>query len=163
MAYINLTEFKALSLMPASDIDALETAAPGFFDAQLNAASAEVDARLSKRYGTPFASPVAYKVRAWVANIATVAAYLKRGVNPSDEQFQEIKAYADRAFTEMLEAANAELGLFELPLRSDTSTSGVIRGRPQVYSEQSPYVGLDNQARTGITEDRYRGGSYGRR
>ncbi len=161
MAYLDVAAFATLTTMPPEFVDALEGAAPGFLAAQLEAQSRWVDARLSKRYAVPFASPYPEVVRGWVARLVTVRAYLKRGVDPSDLQFEAIKEDAERAMDEVKEAADSMAGLYDLPLIEGSSSSGVVRGGPYGYSEASPYVWVDVQADAGRAEDRTRGGSYG--
>ncbi len=160
-AYLDLAGFKDLTVMPSEFSNAIETISPGWIDAQLAYWSMQIDARLSKRYATPFASPYPVALTGWLARIVTVRAWLRRGVDPNDQQFSEVKADADAAWAEIKEAADSNTGLFELPLRADTNASGVARGGPFGYSEQSPYVGFDIQRDVGRTEDSNRGGSYG--
>lgn len=161
MSYLDLAGFKALSLMPDEDIDALEARYPGFVAAQLADRSGWIESRLRKRYAVPFALPYPDTVKGWLASIVTVRAYLKRGVDPTDEQWLEVKKQADDALAEIKEAADGELGLFDLPLRADTTATGISKGGPYVYSEQSPYVWTDQQADVGRSEDGARGGSHG--
>lgn len=141
-----LVEFKALSVMPASDLDQLEAEASGWILNQTLVASAWVDSRLRKRYAVPFSAPVPDIVRSWVVRMVTLRAYLRRGVNASDDHFAEVKADAEAAGLEVKEAADAESGLFDLPLRQDTATSGVTKPAPLGYSESSPYTWTDVQA-----------------
>jgi phage gp36-like protein len=152
-AYLTAAEFKLLTPMPASDVDALESAAPGWLAAQLEQSSADIDARLRKRYAVPFGSPAPHAVRGWLARIVTRRAYLRRGVDPTDPQFAEIVKDAEQAVLEIAEAANGETGLFDLPLRADTTATGITKGGPLGYSEQSPYVAFDRQGEIGRSED----------
>jgi len=161
MAYLNRSAFANLTVLPASDLEAIESVAAGWLDVQLEAASRWIDARLSKRYAVPFGTPAPEIVRAWVARIVTLRAMLRRGVDPSDLQFQVIKEDADAALAEIREAADADAGLFDLPLRGDLTVSGIARGGTRGYSEASPYVWMDEQARTGRREDRSGRGSRG--
>lgn len=160
-SYLTAAEFRALSLMPSTDVDELESRAPGFLAAQIELASADIDARLRKRYATPFASPYPVKVRAWCARLVTRVAFLKRGIDPTDPQWSAYDADATKAEAEILEAANAETGLFDLPLRADTTSSGLSAPRPLGYSEASPYVWTDVQAAVAHDEDIAGEGSYG--
>lgn len=144
-AYLTVAQFRLRTTMPQSDVDALEVSDPGFLDAQLTSWSSRIDAQLSKRYAAPFASPVPEIVLEWLTRCVTVRAYLKRGVNPSDEQFAAIKEDAEAALKEVEAAANSQTGLYDLPLRSDTTASGITKGGPLAYSEQSPYVWADYQ------------------
>jgi hypothetical protein len=160
-AYLTVAGFKNLSVMPASYVDGLETQAPGWVDAQLAYWSGWLDSRLRKRYAAPFAAPYPQAVQGWLARIATERAWLRRGVDPQDEQWQAIRADAEEAKREVLEAANGEIGLFELPLRGDTHASGIAGAFGHVYSEASPYVGFDEHSRAGRREDGNRGGTGG--
>jgi hypothetical protein len=159
--YLDKDAFAALTVMPSGDVDLVEAAAPGWIDRKLAAKSRWIDALLAKRYEVPFVAPYPDTVTDWLARIVTLAAFLRRGVDPNDEQFVAIKADAEAAEAEIREAAASEEGLFELPLRADLTTTGVSKGDPFVYSEASPYVGFDLQRDTGRDEDRNGGGSYG--
>ncbi|AKF06074.1 phage protein Gp36 family protein [Sandaracinus amylolyticus] len=160
MPYLDTNGFKALTMMPSTSVDELEVIAPGWLSAKLAAKSRWIDSRLAKRYAVPFdESNPPEAIRDWLARIVTLSAYLRRGVDATDEQFVEIQKDAEKAEQEVLEAANAETGLFELPLRSATNEHGITRGGPRSYSEASPYVWRDQQARVGREEDRNRGGT----
>ncbi len=161
MPYLDLTSFKALTIMPADHADAIQLVAPGWIDSQLVYWSGWIDSRLRKRYAAPFESPYPEAVTGWLARLVTVRAYLKRGVDPNDPQFEEIRADAERAMTEIKEAADGDVGLFDLPLRADTTAAGISKGGPLGYSEASPYVWTDEQAATGRAEDSRRGGTFG--
>ncbi len=159
-SYLTETEFRNLTLMPSGDVDDLFSRVPGFVAGQLELISSDVDARLRKRYACPFAAPVPTKVRAWCVRIATRVAYLKRGIDPNDLQWQAIALDAENAEKELVEAANSETGLFDLPLRADTASTGVRAAMPRAYTEASPYVHTDVQRETAREEDRNAGGSY---
>lgn len=138
---LSLAEWRLRSTMPAADVDALEVTDPGFLAATLADVTAEVYAVLAKRYVVPFASPVPRLVLRWITAIVTLEAYLKRGFNPESAQDALIDANAKIAREQIQAAANAETGLYELPLRSDLAAStGATKGGPFGYSEQSPYV-----------------------
>lgn len=161
MAYLTLAQFKQLSVMPAPFVDAIEAAAPGWLASQLGYWSDWIDARLRKRYAAPFSAPYPGAVTGWLARIVTVRAWLRRGVDAQDEQFAEVKADAAAAMDEIKEAADSEVGLFDLPLRADTTETGIAKAFPCVYSEQSPYVFTDGQARVGRAEDDAGEGTHG--
>lgn len=153
-AYLTLSQWRARTLMPSSDVDALDALYPGWVDQGLLAWSRKLDARLAKRYATPFAAPVSEVVLEWLTALFTVRAYLKRGVNPDDAQFAVVKGDADTALAEIKEAADAEAGLYDLPLRQDAPDStGIARGGPYGYSEASPYVWTDLQLDAALGED----------
>jgi hypothetical protein len=160
-AYLTTNEFALLSTCPVEYTDALASSAPGWLEAQLEAWSRQIDARLAKRYRVPFTAPVPEVVKAWLARLVTIRVYLRRGIDATDMQFAEVKADADRAFDELKEAADANIGLYDLPLIEGSTSTGISKGGPFGYSEQSPWVAFDLQVDTARDEDRNRGGSYG--
>lgn len=159
--YLNLAAFRARTLMPATYVDELEAAHPGWIDIQLDEESDAIDARLRKRYAAPFETPFPKKVLRWLTRIVTRSAWLKRGFDPNDPQGAEIVKDAETALEEIEEAADAENGLFDLPLRADTTKTGISKGGPLAYSEASPFVWQDEQGRRGRAEDSSGGGTYG--
>ena len=154
VAYMTLAEFRDATLMPSSFVDELEAAEPGFVDTRLYLQSAKIDARLAKRYDAPFKQPYPAAVVEWLVSLVTYEAWLKRGIAATDEQAEQYKTDRDLARGDLEMAANSEIGLFDLPLRSDTDATGVSRGFPQSYSEQSPYRWTTVQARIGREEDK---------
>lgn len=151
-SYLTLIEFTSLTTLPAAHIDELEDVAAGFLDGQLEVYSSRIDAQLRKRYAAPFSSPYPVMVRLWLARLVTVPAWLKRGVDATDEQFQEIVKDRDAAILEIEAAANSVDGLYDLPLLP-SNASGISRGGPRSYSEASPYVAYDVQRDTSVNED----------
>lgn len=152
-AYLTLSEFKSRTVMPGEYVTAIERQDSGWTATRLEVNSAEIDARLSKRYAVPFGSPPPIAIQRWLTAITTLECYLKRGFDPTDKQGALYVQHRDEALAEVKEAANAVDGLFELPLRADTSASGISKGFPKAYSEQSPYVWMDGQRATGVNED----------
>jgi len=152
-AYLDIARFKLLSTIPAAFVDTIEQQEPGFIDAQLAYWSDWIDSQLRKRYDAPFQLPYPGAVEGWLARIVTPRVWSKRGVDPNDEQWKETKDDDTAARAEIDRAANSETGLFDLPLRADTKDSGIERGFPKGYSEQSPYVFTTMQAQRGIQED----------
>lgn len=155
-AYLDIAAFKDLTTMPSVHVDDLDT---DWLNATLENRSRWIDGRLAKRYDVPFASPYPETVKGWLAAIVTLQAYLRRGVDPNDMQFLEIKTQAEAASSEVLEAANSNEGWFDLPATSSSSASAITRGAPLGYSEQSPYVSTDRQRKTGVAEDADRTGT----
>ena len=132
--------------MLGEDVDRLETRYPGFLQAQLDDETDWIKARLRKRYVTEGfdASPPGIALK-WLNAIVTLTAYDKRGLDTlSPEGLRTVKASED-AKAEIKEAADAEGGLFDLPLRSDVQASGISQGSPLGYAEQSPYTAFDRQ------------------
>lgn len=159
--YLDTDGFKDLSTMPSERVDELEAIAPGFLSAQLAAKSRWIDSRLTKRYAVPFADPCPDSVKDWLARIVTPIAHLRLGVPATDEQFVSVEKDAEDAKAEVLEAADAEKGLFELPLREDAPGSGISKGAPYIYSERSPTLWTRTQARRGREERRNGRGTDG--
>lgn len=153
MAYLNLSSFSALSLVPSGVISRVETLHAGWVDAQLEAESAWIDSRLAKKYATPFASPYPAAVTRWLSRIVSASVYDKHGAEALDAQSERIYKAADEARAEIKEAADAVDGLFDLPLRANTTASGISKSEPFGYSEQSPYVAFDLQRDAAWNED----------
>lgn len=160
-AYLTLQQFTGLTVMPSSHVAQVETDAPGFLAAQLEAESRFIDSRLGKRYAAPFKGPTFPNVLGrWLVMLVTPIAYNKLGVFPSDQQSEQIESRRQQAIDELKEAADSEIGLFDLPLADTQPGSAIVYGASRVYSEQSPYVQNDRQRRTGRDEDRNGDGTY---
>ncbi|MCP3886463.1 MAG: DUF1320 domain-containing protein [Propionibacteriaceae bacterium] len=153
MSYLDLAEYKTYSILPSVDIDDVETIQAGWVDRKLRAISYAIDARLRKRYTVPFSSPYPDQVCDWVARIMDPELLKKRGVDATDEQYVSIEENSREAKEEIKEAANAEEGLFDLPIADTADASAISKGAPLGYSEASPYVGMDVQEDTGRDED----------
>jgi len=145
-AYLDFVGFKARSTMPDTEVDRVEAKWPGWILQQLASYSSQLDDQLAKRYPVPFREPVPEAIKNWLERIVTPRCYFKRGVNPSDEQFQALSADAEAVWKQVALAADSNTGLYDLPLRQDTSESGITKGGPLVHSEQSPYSWTDAQA-----------------
>ncbi len=128
--------------MPPDDFDAID---PAFVESRLAIGTSEINGRLRKRYMAPFASPVPEAVLGWLTAIVTPELYFRRGWDPASEQGAAIIDAAKRAREEIKEAADSKEGLWDLPLREDTTDEGISKGGPLAYSEASPYEWLDVQ------------------
>ncbi|HSC88275.1 MAG TPA: hypothetical protein VLC09_13425 [Polyangiaceae bacterium] len=160
LSFLTPAEFKLRATLPREFIVACEQVEPGWLQKQLEMKTAWIVARLEKRYG-PWSPPYPEIAQGWLTSLVTMSVMLRRGFDPEDKQAADFKEEAAAAKSEIAEAANAETGLFELPLRADTTEGGVSRGGPFGYSEQSPYVAFDQQAAVGRNEDFNGGGTYG--
>lgn len=157
--YLDVDGFRLRSIMPDDSITRLENKSPGWLQTALNAKSAWIDAKLSKRYLVPFTAPVPDIVIGWLAALVTPDAYARLGFNPSSDQDKSsIIDPADQARDEIDEAADSREGKFELPLLQGSSQGGISKGGPLGYSETSPYVWADVQVRGAGPED---GNGYG--
>lgn len=158
-SYLTIDDFKLLSVIPPDYLDFIENAQAGWMLAKLSAWSRWIDARLKKRYAIPLPfvghadANFPSQAQQWVCDLATFDAYLKRGIDPTDAQIQEIEKRYNAAKAEVQEAANAESGLFELPLRTDGTGQGVSKGAPLFATQTSPYTWRTAQRSAGILED----------
>ena len=143
---LDIAGFKARTQMPSADVDRLEVDFPGYIVRRCTVRYSWICARLAKRYAVPFATPVPEVILGWLVSLVEPDAYRKRGWNPGDEQTADIEQGAKDAREEIALAADSENGLFDLPLREDTSESGISKGGPLGYSETSPYDWIDVEA-----------------
>lgn len=152
-SYLTLSTLKLSSNAADEALDECEARYPGYIAQQIAIASAKIDTRLRKRYAAPFDAPYPITVVEWCAAIVTERAMRKRGIDPTDEQAATYIADRTTAEAELLEAANAEVGLFDLPLRSDTTATGIVSPEPLASSQASAYVWMDEQAEQAGNED----------
>ncbi len=141
-AYLSVSDYKlTYSIVPGSYIDTIETDYPNWVDTRLNALSQWLDARLAKRYVTPFESPPPLAICNWLARLLDPEVMRKRGVDATDLQYADVRQSAIDAMAEVKEAADAVNGLYDLPLlaNSTAGSSGIVRPMPRSYSEASPY------------------------
>lgn len=162
MPYLVLATYRTRAGFPAGWVDRVEVDSPGWVDTLLEDTGAQIDARLAKRYAVPFASPPPRCVLRWLAAIVDPIVLRKRGIDQTDEQYSDYVKLSDTAWKEIQEAADGNVGLFDLPAtQSLPSASGITKGGPLSYSEAGPYVWTDDQGRRGREEDRNGRGSYG--
>ncbi len=158
-AYLDTPSFKLLSVIPPDYLDFIEAAQPNWLATRLAARSRWIDSRLVKRYAIPLpfvvtADPNFPSVaQQWLCDLVTFEAYLKRGIDPTDAQVQQIEKQFEAAKADITEAANSETGLFELPLRTDGSGQGVSKGAPLFATQNSPYTWRTQQWQAGTEED----------
>jgi len=161
---LDLDEFAARTIAPASmvmgdffdptgawtdaTLIAKRTAHRTFVQTQLIIGTSRIYARLRKRYAVPFVAPVPEIACGWLVALVTPMVYRRRGIDPSDEQIESLDAAAAQALDELKEAADSEVGLYDLPLLSTAKggDDGPTLGGPFGYSEASPYTWTDRQA-----------------
>ena len=157
--YLDFAKFRALTTMPAEFVDDVEKEAPGWVENQLEHWARWIDARLRNNYATPFNAhdavpdPTPPTVQMWLARIVTLWVWNRRGVDGNDLQIAVSEKDHDEAKAEVLEAANSDVGWFDIPLRVGEDGSALRTSSPMSYSEQSPYVNTDEQRRIGRSED----------
>ena len=129
-----------LTIMPMNGVDELQTRYPGWLDAMLTSYSGMIDARLAKRYATPFAVPVIAPIKLLLTRLVDPIAYTKRGVDSSDAQQDRLDALYKQAELDLAEMADSENGKYDLPVRADLPNVSGLR-QPQVLtrSEVSPF------------------------
>jgi hypothetical protein len=155
--YGTIETVKDFGVMLPEDVDAIESRYPGLVLRRLELASAHIDARLPKRYATPFVEPYPHKVIGWAAVITSYQMLVDlQGVNPESSQHVSPKERYDEALAEVKEAADAKDGLFELPLRQEDprGATAINVGGPLSYSEQSPYTWMRRQRERARSEGR---------
>jgi hypothetical protein len=147
MAYVDRDYVGHVTPFRRPAIEQLELEQPGTFDAVATAISRIFDAKLAKRYATPFLVDVPEAIRWNVAQVVAAELFHAAGYSPGSEQVEIVEKKKADALTWLDSAANAKDGLVELPLReAPPDTSGVIKGIPLVSSEPSPYDWIDVQA-----------------
>lgn len=158
-AYLTPEQFRDETVMPAHKVDEIMLVSPNWLPRQLTKVSGWIDTRLRKRYAAPFVAPYPEAVIGWLTSIVTHLCYLRLGFDPNDAQAADVVAEATTAKAEVLEAADSEKGLFDLPLRADTTTTGIAKQGPQAYVEASPYVWANRQRSRARSDDERGGGS----
>lgn len=143
-------DFRTRTIMPDEDVDEVWFAKPGFLEAAVAGALAEVVSRLRKRYRTPFtdaggANPRPEVVVQWQQRILTPFVYAARGMDPAHPSMQAAEKDRELARAEIKEAADAKDGLYDLPLLESADGSGIVHGGPLGYAEPSPYDWHDVQ------------------
>lgn len=156
--YLTLAEFRAMARLPAEYIDAVELAASGYTGLQLQLETAYIDSILAKRYLTPFLTnglPNApLVVRRWLVDLVTLQVWLKRGLDATQQDAEIYLESARLAKEELQAAANAQDGLYELPLRADNQNLGTAKPRVHSYHETSPFLRARLQRCQGREEER---------
>jgi hypothetical protein len=144
-------DFRTRTIMPEHDVDELWVERPGYLEAAVAGALADITARLRKRYRTPFTdangvNPRPEIVVAWQTKLVTPEAYRARGYNPADPQMEWAEKDRDRTYDQIKEAADSETGLYDIPLLDTAEPTGIVNGGPLGYAEPSPYDWIDVQA-----------------
>jgi hypothetical protein len=140
--------------MPEIGINELEVQYPGWIAANLTLLSGNMDVQLAKRYVTPFQAPYNTQLEFWLTRMMDPRAYLKRGVEPSDRQLQVLIDDAAKVELELQKAADAEKGMYDLPLRADAPNASGIKPSVLSHSDVTPFDWMRTQA--------IRAGGYGR-
>ncbi len=143
---LDLEGFTARTIMPSADVDAVVADSPTFIASRIAVAISWIESKLRKRYAVPFVDPAPEVVLGWIVALVTPEAYRRRGWDPGDAQSAQIEQDRKDARDQVQEAADSRDGLWDLPLREDDATSGIVAGGPLGYSEPGPYEWTDVQA-----------------
>ena len=107
----------------------------------LESASAQINTRLAKRYAVDFASPgpVPDQIIFWLIRLVNIDVWECAGGLPEGREDGWADAARKQVYEEIKEAADAENGLYELPLRNtDTlGNSAVNKGAPFVHEDMT--------------------------
>jgi hypothetical protein len=142
----DLAAVKRQSIMPTADIDDLNTKESGWIVGKAASLQGFIDARLRKRCPVPFDSPVPDAVLNWLGALLDPEMYLKAGVNPSDQQQIRIDERRARAEAALAEAADGNIGKYDLPARQDTTDTAMTEPATLGYAEQSAFTGKHKQS-----------------
>lgn len=160
MAYLTYDEFKARARLPPEYIDGVSACSRDFVTLTLELESAYIDGRLFKRYAVPFDPnlPAPLCVQRWLVDLVSLQVWLRRGMDATQMDADLYAKAAEQARLDLKEAADSDTGLWDLPLRVDTTTENTVSGikKPKLrsYSETSPFVGQRIQRTRGREEDR---------
>lgn len=167
MGYATAEQFRQFSTFPGDLTGRLMALAPTFIQTRLDYHSASIDAQLALRYDTPFMPDAtgAYPLilQSWAIGLTCADAWLRLGRASSDQDVQQTLDDATAIRAAIAAAADAEKGLYALPLRADNLTSGIVRPGPISYTLHSPFVGQRQQRERGRIEDAQGEGTYYRR
>jgi hypothetical protein len=144
---------KIIGDMPPNLVDTVETKFAGIVVGKIQAVSGVFNAKLVKRYAAAFELPYPEALKYHVACVVAFKLWMVLGYNPEGALDQHLKTLHDASLAWLDEAANSETGLIELPPFEDPMVSAVNKGGPLSYTETSPYVHLDIQARDARGED----------
>jgi hypothetical protein len=103
------------------------------------------------------AAPIPETFLEWIVSGVQVDVLRAHGVNTQDPQIIQVFDREKEVWGpdgEMMQAANSEAGLFDLPDNDKDDATNISSGGPLYYSEHSPYVSADQQEFYGRQEDR---------
>ena len=150
--YLTVEQFTQRTVAPGAAVSEVEGQYPGWLQIQINSLASLINARLAKRYAVPFdAGSPPEQILNWLTRLVTVQLYFKRGFDPTDAQSAALIADRDAVYAEIKEAADAQNGLWELPLRADSPQGSAVRSPILFSADPSPFERIDRQA------SRYRG------
>lgn len=152
--YMTTTAFMLASMIPEQQVVVLINNRTGWLENRIDWWSRKIEARLAKRYKVPFdpspTGPAPAIVLMWLTDLVQRDAYIALGTQSFSEADQKlIESSATQAEADLLEAANEETGLFDIPLRDDQPGSAIIEEAPLMSTDTSPYSWIDRQGPDG--------------
>lgn len=146
LSYVDLSRFRALSVLDSARVDDLEARRPGFVLAQCELRSRDVEDKLRLRYRIPF--PERHStIERWIVWLVNVEVAFAIGFDNIDTGVELLREAATKAETEIAAAANPAIPAINLPLVDRTDASAISKGGPRGYSESSPYTWISRQGR----------------
>jgi len=147
-SYLTLAEYKGRTTIPNAIVDSC--AARGKDVAWFLANhSSWLRARLVKRYAVDFTDgPAPEVLLGWLIGLVDLDVWMCTGGNPQGRVDEWYGDANKRIRDEVIEAANAETGLFELPLRASDGlgSSAVNQGGPSAEAYTTIHGWFDQQA-----------------
>lgn len=90
-------------------------------------------------------TPVPEIVLGWLVTLVTWDCFDKRGKDSTDPTLSALAAACDRVRDDVKEAADSDVGLFDIPTSEDQD-SAITTGGPRACSQAGPYEWTDVQA-----------------
>lgn len=143
--YINWLELADLTLVQN---EWFAEAGERFCMAQIEIFESKLRDQLRNRYAVDDPKFGNVTVRAWIAAQVAQAVCVKRGIDPTDVVYSEIKSAADAARSEIDSAADSDVGKYELPTLDQRPVSVVFRAR----SDADPGAWKRRQAKRAAAE-----------
>jgi hypothetical protein len=143
--YLTFATWKARSRWSSADCDDIYAREQDKVDNALADVTEWINARLRKRYDEA-QLPTNRTILGWCRDIVDLEVFIIRGGNPSSAQDSLWVSKHDTAKAEIKEAADAKEGLFDLPLKQDSTSTGIAKGAPLGQAQAGPYTWLDEQA-----------------
>lgn len=148
MGYLTFELLKVRSGWDPGEWDDLLARRPGTPAAWLEDTQSAIDDPLRLRYAVPFAAPVPRAVLRWQTRLMD-ALFLRARRQAGVPLGEDADLYAEERATLEAIAAAADQDRpahSELPLRSDTASSGVVKGGPLMQSFATMHSWFDYQA-----------------
>lgn len=148
MAYLTYAALKVRSSYSPAEWDELLARRPDTPAAWLEDTQGAIDDPLRLRYAVPFEAPVPRTVLRWQVALMDAALYRSRrepGAPLGEDA--DLLAIEARVIADIAAAADQDRPAHsELPLRSDTTSSGVSKGGPDMRAFVTMYEYFDDQA-----------------